>query len=112
MRAVVSLIAAGALCLGMAGEAQSHTQWADGSPVPPWVRNSCCGPEDVHHLTPDMVHQVSGGYKVDGYPDVIPYDKPLPSQDGDYWIFYKHTVLSSGGDYYSPVYCFFVPMGA
>ena len=45
-------------------------------------------------------------YMVDGYYRQIPVKVALPSQDGDYWIFYRDNV--SGGQ--STVYCFFVPM--
>jgi hypothetical protein len=40
-----------------------------------------------------MVHQVGCDghvcYRVDGFADLIPYKQALPSQDGDYWIFYS-----------------------
>ena len=40
-----------------------------------------------------------------GYREPIPAIFALPSQDGDYWIFYsQEDGLQSG------VYCFFVPM--
>lgn len=48
---------------------------------------------------------MADGWHVDGYPDPLPYGKELPSQDGDYWIFYKR--YDSGG--VTPVYCFFAP---
>jgi hypothetical protein len=39
---------------------------------------------------------------------VLAYGQELPSEDGDYWIFYR--VNMSGEDVsYSPVYCFFAP---
>jgi hypothetical protein len=86
----------------------AHDQWADGNPVPAWVKASCCGPEDVHHLVSDQVHAMKDGWHVEGYPDVLPYGKELPSQDGDYWIFYR--VWEYGGKkQYSMVYCFFAP---
>jgi hypothetical protein len=69
--------------------AQAHDAWADGNPVPIWVRNSCCGPQDVHHLTAKQVHAMFDGWHVDGYKQVLPYGSEFPSQDGDYWIFYK-----------------------
>jgi len=112
----------------------AHTVWANGETVPPWVRSSCCGVSDLHHLTPDMVHgpfdlaearrylpnaqePVIGGcgpeggtcvtdaqmYVVDGFGYPVPASKVLPSQDGNYWIFYR-----DGSPY---VYCFFIPMG-
>jgi hypothetical protein len=88
--------------------AKAHDYWSDGSPVPPWVKAACCGPEDVHHLRPEQVHRISDQfYEVDGYQYRIPVQSALPSQDGDYWIFYRDI---SGGSQ-SSVYCFFVPMG-
>lgn len=103
-------------------KAHAHDQWADGKTIPDWVKASCCGPADAHHLTPDMVHRVSDEYyRVDGYDDPIPVSLALPSQDGDYWIFYADKgrkncspeAPASGcfvEPYQSGVYCFFVPM--
>jgi hypothetical protein len=89
------------------GAAQAHDVWANGKDVPPWVKAACCGPEDVHHLRPDQVHRVSDDYyMVDGYNRRIPARNALPSQDGDYWIFYR----DDGSGAQSTVYCFFVPM--
>ena len=34
--------------LALAGPAAAHDVWADGSPVPAWVKSSCCGPA-AHH---------------------------------------------------------------
>jgi hypothetical protein len=63
--------------------------------------------DDVHHLRPDQVHRFSDDYyTVDGYHYRIPAWTALPSQDGDYWIFYRDDV----GGAQSGVYCFFVPM--
>ena len=116
----------------------AHDYWVDGKAVPNWVKASCCGPDDVHHLRPDQVHKVSGDkakelrpnyakfisdnlvyYVVDGYFRPIYADGPnvIPSQDGDYWLFYEQWCDQSGGGgpscYQQPqsdVYCFFVPM--
>lgn len=124
-----------------AHRAHAHDEWANGKPIPAWVKASCCGPADAHHLTPNMVHgPMSAGeayalrpawgahpgdshlyYVVDGYGLPVRYSEALPSQDGDYWIFYRdepsgencspeggcsgtHPASQSG------VYCFFVPM--
>jgi hypothetical protein len=46
-------------------------------------------------------------YEVDGYTRKIPVQQALPSQDGDYWIFYRDD---TGGTTQSGIYCFFVPM--
>lgn len=82
-----------------------HDEWKNGGKVPDWVKASCCGPADAHHLTPNQVHFDDDFYMVDGYIRKIPRSQALPSQDGDYWIFYR----GSGSDE-SGVYCFFVPM--
>jgi hypothetical protein len=96
-----------ALLLG-ATPALAHDQWADGTRVPDWVKRSCCGPEDVHHLTPEQVHKVDGGYRIDGWPYVIPDDHVLPSQDGDYWAFYDLHWRGAQGN--PTMFCFFVPL--
>jgi hypothetical protein len=88
--------------------AAAHDVWANGDIVPGWVKAACCGPDDAHHLRPEQVHRVSDDYyEVDGYRYRIPARNALPSQDGDYWIFYR----DNGGAGQSDVYCFFVPMG-
>jgi hypothetical protein len=72
------------------GAARAHDVWADGKAVPAWVKAACCGPDDVHHLRPDQVHRISDDYyMVDCYPNRIPASNAQPSQDGDYWIFYR-----------------------
>ena len=113
------------LALLLSPSAHAHDEWADGKPVPDWVKHQCCGPADVHHLRPDQVHQVEGGYLVDGfnpagygssggiagtsgwtYSKVIPAGHILPSQDGDWWAFYRENGDGTTG----PMYCFFGPM--
>ncbi len=103
-----AVVAAAALAM-IAPPGEAHDKWADGSAIPSWVKSSCCGPQDAHHLTPDQVHRVKGGYRVDGYPDVIEDERVLPSQDGDYWIFYNQGD-TAGAPWFSRVYCFFIPM--
>ncbi len=81
----------------------AHEQWANGDIVPSWVQSSCCGPSDAHHLASDQVHTRPDGWHIDVIRQVLPYGKELPSQDGDYWIFYKADWT---GEH---VYCFFAP---
>ena len=89
------------------GLSLAHDQWANGGPVPDWVKASCCGPADAHHLRPDQVHRISEDmYQVDGFGKVLSR-MALPSQDGDYWIFYRDASPTA---VQSNVYCFFVPM--
>jgi hypothetical protein len=104
-------IAAGVgIAFGMPLSAWAHDQWADGSPVPAWVKSKCCGERDVHHLKPEQVHRVDGGYLVDGHDGVIPLSQTDPSQDGDYWIF--GSTVRSGDDppKIGDVRCFFIPL--
>jgi hypothetical protein len=86
--------------------AAGHDRWFDGAEVPIWVRQACCGVADSHHLQPNQVHIVQGGYQVDGYKDLIPEKKMEPSPDGEFWIFYRN--LPNGDQ--SVVYCFFGPL--
>ena len=101
-----SVAAVLAILLGRAVPAviPAHQLWTDGTPVPEWVRNACCGPSDLHHLRPAQVHRMPGRYAVEGLPDLVPFAKTLPSQDGDYWIFDR--TFDDGTHY---VFCFFAP---
>ena len=85
--------------------AQAHDAWQNEDPVPDWISKACCGPEDVHHLTEDQIHITPQGYKIDGYPEIIPLERALPSPDGTPWVFYRQV-----GSYFSPVYCLFVSL--
>jgi hypothetical protein len=100
------LYLAAAFVLG-AAPALAHDLWANGDPVPAWVKSACCGPADAHRLRPDQVAQnARGDYVVDGYREPLPARIALPSQDGNYWIFYRENLDGSR----SAVFCFFVPM--
>jgi hypothetical protein len=93
----------------LAAPALAHDEWANGVVVPAWVKAQCCGKEDVHHLRADQVHRdKNDDWLVDGYHQTVSNTKALPSQDGDYWIFYKDDWNGTGQQ--STVYCFFVPM--
>lgn len=93
--------------IGLCLPVQAHDAWVNGVPAPGWVKTSCCGPADAHHLRPDQVRRPSADfYEVDGYFRPIPVKDALPSQDGEYWIFYKNN--KSGSQ--TGVFCFFVPM--
>lgn len=89
-----------------AAPSAAHDRWADGSPGPAWVKQSCCGPDDAHLLTMDMVHRVGSSWKIDGYPNLIPDADILPSQDGRPWIFYKETAPGV----FTDAYCVFLPL--
>ena len=85
--------------------ARAHDRWADGEPVPAWVREQCCGPADAHHLRADQVHRTPEGYVIDGYAYRIPEPRLDPSPDGEWWLFYR--TYPDGGQ--SPPFCFFGP---
>ena len=84
---------------------RAHDEWTDRKAVPAWVKSSCCGPSDAHHLKRQHVHAMADGWHIDGYPTVVPYGKELPSEDGEYRAFFKRYEDGS----WSPVYCLFVP---
>ena len=87
--------------------AHAHDTWANGDPVPGWVKRSCCGPTDAHRLDPSQVSEDDQGYVVEseGKTFRVPREKALPSQDAHYWIFYSNAT--------SPlVYCLFVLQGS
>jgi hypothetical protein len=88
-RRINSLIAGGVLALALFRTAHAHDRWYNGEPVPTWVKTVCCGPNDVHHLRPEQVRRnAAGDYEVDIYPFPIPARMALPSQDGEYWLFF------------------------
>ena len=96
------------LLITFCSKAFAHDVWSNGKPIPAWVKSACCGPADAHHLRPDQVHRISDDYyQVDGYGHRIPASQAIPSQDGEYWIFYGDQTL---GGVQSRVWCFFVPM--
>ena len=67
-----------AALLLLSSPACAHDRWADGSPVPAWVKAACCGPEDVHHLRPEQVRLTPEGYLVEGYPRSSRQGRPCP----------------------------------
>jgi hypothetical protein len=108
-RLINSLIAGGvlafAIALALFRTAHAHDRWYNGEPVPAWVKTVCCGPNDVHHLRPEQVSRnAAGDYEVDIYPFPIPARMALPSQDGEYWLFFYKDYGLDG-----MVRCFFVP---
>ena len=87
---------------------RAHDQWVDGSSIPEWVMNHCCGVADAHQLTLRQIHRVEGGWLVDGYSRMIPDAVVFPSQDENVWLFYR--TLDDGAQT-API-CFFVPQGS
>lgn len=86
--------------------ALAHDQWADGEPVPAWVKNGCCGPNDVHKLRLDQVRIEADGFHVDGLSVIVPFKEALPSPDPQfYWGFWSSSAVNP------TVHCFFAPVG-
>ena len=86
-------------------DALAHDSWSSGQRVPSWVRSACCGPKDAHRLQPEQVgRNAAGDYVVSIYPWPIPARMALPSQDGDYWVFFHEDF-----GVYGRIRCFFVP---
>jgi hypothetical protein len=83
----------------------AHDFWANGEPVPAWVKAQCCGPSDVHHLRASAVHIMPDGYHIDGLKTVVPTRQALPSQDGDYWGFWNPV-----NEPEPVIFCFFAPL--
>jgi hypothetical protein len=88
----------------LAAPAQAHDTWADGRPIPQWVKMQCCGGNDAHDLTDEHIGwwPVQGGYMVEGFDTIV--RKAQPSQDGHAWAFYYYR----GAD--APIYCLFLPL--
>lgn len=82
----------------------AHDLLADGEPVPTWVKRQCCGVSDAHHLRPEQIHVVPGGYRFDGYDSIVAEQRILPSPDGAAWIFYR--TYPDGSQ--STLYCAFL----
>ena len=110
-------------CIFGAPPAKAHDYWSTGQEVPVWVKQSCCGQADAHKLKGlglDVHEAECGGklcYRVDGFNGLVPYSSVLPSQDGDWWIFYREAgqscPMESGKCEQLPqsqAFCFFVPM--
>jgi len=76
-----------AAALAAAGPAGAHDFWANGEPVPAWVKSSCCGPQDVHRLRRRRGACHGGRVSHRWLDDVVPISRALPSPDGSYWAF-------------------------
>ena len=86
-------------------QALAHDFWANGEPVPPWVKAQGCGPRDVHHLRAGAVHILADGYHIDGLKTVIPPGQALPSIDGRCWAFWNPVSEPN-----PVIFCFFAPL--
>ena len=103
LRIIFPRILAFTLLMLFAERAAGHDQWANGSPVPSWVKAACCGPDEAHRLTLAQFHKVTTGWAIEGIANVVPDDRVFPSQDGWVWGFWS----PEGKDAF--VQCLFVP---
>ena len=94
-----------AACLLIAEPAVAHDFWANGEPVPIWVKAACCGPADAHHLKPSAVHITPEGVRIDGLDVVVPISRVLPSMDNESWAFWNPNAEPS-----PLIYCIFLPL--
>ena len=94
------LMIIGLFCMAL--RAQAHEEWANGTPVPTWIKTACCGPADAHLLSEDEYFIDNFGFHVKGIDMVFPLDKVLPSQDGKVWAFFP-----SGVGEHANIYCVF-----
>ena len=89
----------------LASPAVAHDFWANGEPVPPWVKASCCGPNDVHKIPASAISIQADGYHISGLTTVVPMAKALPSPDGFYYGFWNEA-----GEPNPVIFCFFAPL--
>jgi hypothetical protein len=72
--------------------ASAHDHWANGKPIPDWVKQTCSA-EDYQTIDERRVFRVMGpdpmtkewellGYRVDGFYSLVPVDRRFDSEDG------------------------------
>ena len=104
--------------------ASAHKQWANGRPIPDWVKQVCCV-EDYQTIDERRVHRVMRpdavtqerellGYRVDGFYNLVPVDRRFDSEDGLTWIFYGIPNSDDLGmsDMRPAIYCLFTNEGS
>ena len=101
MKLVLALATVACSPLMLAQRATAHDVWADGDPVPAWVKAQCCGISDAHHLRAEQVHVTAEGYRLDGYRAIVGESRLLPSPDGTWWVFYRDYADGSQSSVYT-----------
>jgi hypothetical protein len=104
--------------------ASAHDQWANGNPIPDWVKHACCV-ENYQTIDERRLHRVMGpdvvtqewkllGYRVDGFYNLVSVDHRFDSEDGLTWIFYGIPDSSDDGvlDARPVIYCLFTNEGS
>jgi hypothetical protein len=104
--------------------ASAHDQWANGKPIPDWVKQACCA-ENYQTIDERRVHRLMGsdpltnkwgplGYKVDGFHNIVPVDRRFDSEDGLTWIFYglPYSIDEFVSDMSPAIYCLFTNEGS
>jgi hypothetical protein len=78
-----------------------------------WIMRSehshCCGERDCAAMPDGSVKITQGGYFIPARNETIPYNKALPSVDGQYWLCVE---LYADDKYWpdGPTRCFFAPV--
>jgi hypothetical protein len=79
-----------------------------------WYPPACCSGDedhgDCHRVATSKVSEVEGGYRVEGFKDVVPYKQVRPSQDADYHICEGPNYSEWGGSDSPWIRCFFAPV--
>lgn len=91
--------------IGLVG-ARAHERWANDIPVPPEIKDKCCGKGHDHLVPNDHVVYMPDGAHVAGYPYVVPWKDIALSPDGHTWLFY--TTVEKTGEKLEPI-CLFRP---
>jgi hypothetical protein len=100
-------LAAFGATLTLAATASAHDYWPTASRFPTGSRPRAAGrPMRITCGPTKCTASPTTIYEVDGYHRRVPVSQALPSQDRDYWIFYR----DDRSDGQSGMYCFFVPM--
>lgn len=91
----------------------AHNLQCNGTKVPDWVKESCCGVSDYHLLNYDQIRDAGDYYEVTVHDAAldkdrvlkVAHDKALPSPDGCAAIFFPNGVADPA------IYCFFFNPG-
>lgn len=98
--------------------ANAHDKWANGAPIPEWVKSHCCNGDEAHDLTREsgvtaedikIIKPADGSegtlyYQVIGFNNAVGGAHVFPSQDGHIWAF-----ISPAGPPNGYIWCLFMP---
>jgi hypothetical protein len=84
---------------------RAHDRWSNGEAVPHWVKEICCGRNEIHHIPATAVRLMADGYHIEGIQTVVPEKRAIPSPDGTFWGFWNEPNEPD-----PTIYCFFAPL--